>query len=60
VAFPRLINEKEVAGSLHGIKIYKNRSHVSHLLFADSLMVFAKVKANEASSILNCLKKLSE
>ena len=32
---------------------------ISHLLFADGLMVFGKANAKEASSILSCLNKHS-
>jgi hypothetical protein len=56
----RLINREEVAGSLYGIKISRQSPPITHLLFADDLMIFAKAKANEASSILKCLNKYEE
>ena len=56
----RLINREEVADSLHRIKISRHSPSISHLLFADDLMIFAKAKANEASSILKCLRKYEE
>lgn len=46
---------EEISGSLHGIKISRRSPSVSHLLFADDVMVFARANANEAYTILKCL-----
>jgi hypothetical protein len=51
----RIFMREEFSGSLHGIKISRRSPSVSHLLFADDVMVFARANANEASTILKCL-----
>jgi hypothetical protein len=58
-ALSRLLIKEELAGNLHGIKISRNSPPVSHLLFADDLMVFSKGTANEASCIMRCISKFS-
>jgi hypothetical protein len=55
----RLIIKEELAGNIHGIKISWHSPSVSHLLYADDLMVFSRANSSEASSILNCLTKFS-
>jgi hypothetical protein len=55
----RLIIKEELAGNIHGIKISRHSPLVSHLLYADDLMVFSRANSSEASSILNCLTKFS-
>jgi hypothetical protein len=42
-------------GHIHGIKILRLSPPISHLLFADNLMIFSKTKNLEASSIKSCL-----
>lgn len=42
-------------GSLHGIRISRASPPISHHLFADDVMIFARVKVGEASVILKCL-----
>jgi hypothetical protein len=55
----RLIMKEEAAGIIHGIKISRNSPPVSHLLYADDLMVFSRGNITEAACILNCLNKFS-
>ncbi|GLT60757.1 hypothetical protein SLA2020_335100 [Shorea laevis] len=51
----RLISKEEALGTIHRIKISRQSHLISHLLFADDLMVFARAKPSEATTILNCL-----
>jgi hypothetical protein len=55
----RLLIREEQAGNFHGIKISRNSPAVSHLLFADDLMIFSRGNAAEASCIKSCLAKFS-
>jgi hypothetical protein len=55
----RLLDKEEQMGRVHGIKISRNSPPVSHLLYADDLLIFSKGTASEAASILNCLAKFS-
>jgi hypothetical protein len=53
----RLLIRLESQDLLKGIKIAKNHSLISHLLFADDLILFAKATSSEANilkSVLDC------
>jgi hypothetical protein len=53
----RLLFRLESQDLLKGIKIAKNCSPISHLLFADNLILFAKATSSEANIlilVLNC------
>jgi hypothetical protein len=41
-ALSRILQQQETLGILKGIKIAKNCAPITHLLFADDLIVFAK------------------
>jgi hypothetical protein len=47
----RLLLRQESQGLLSGVKIAKNCSLISHLLFADDLILFAKATSAEANSL---------
>jgi hypothetical protein len=52
-----LLFRSESQDLLKGIKIARNCSPISHLLFADDLILFAKATSSEANilrSVLNC------
>jgi hypothetical protein len=51
----RLFHYQESIGSLKGIRMSKNNSPISHLLFADDLIIFAKATSSEATVIKSCL-----
>jgi hypothetical protein len=51
----RLTEKEENLGLLHGIKMARSCPSISHLLFADDVLIFSKAKASEAGVILNCL-----
>jgi hypothetical protein len=55
----RLILKEELLGNLHGIKIARQSPPVSHLLFADDLMIFSKATDREANAIVHCLSTYS-
>jgi hypothetical protein len=59
-ALYRLIVRAENLGSINGIKISRDSPRISHLLFADDLMFFAKASTSEANSILDCLTTYSQ
>ncbi|GLT54185.1 hypothetical protein SLA2020_274050 [Shorea laevis] len=56
-ALSRLLIREELAGNIHGIKISRSSPSVSHLLYADDLMVFSRGTSAEALCILSCLNK---
>jgi hypothetical protein len=51
----RLIQQQESIGLLNGIKIGKHCSPISHLLFADDILIFGKATFTEAGIIKSCL-----
>ncbi|GLT60898.1 hypothetical protein SLA2020_336390 [Shorea laevis] len=59
-ALSRLISRAEHDRLIHGIKIARGSPQISHLLFADDLMIFAKAKPSEANNILDCLTTYSQ
>jgi hypothetical protein len=56
----RLLLREELLGSTHGIKMAKLSPPVSHLLFANDVMIFARANVREANVILYCLKTYSQ
>jgi hypothetical protein len=57
--FSRLIMKAELDGSIQDIKIARQASQISYLMFANDLMVFGKANALEASNILGCINKFT-
>jgi hypothetical protein len=51
----RLILREDDLGSLHGIKMARRSPSISHLLFADDVLMLSRANAREDQSILNCL-----
>jgi hypothetical protein len=51
----KLILREENLESLHGIKMASTSPPISHLLFADDVMIFSQANGNEANAIINCL-----
>jgi exonuclease III len=56
----RLLLREENLGSLHGVKIARLSPPISHLLFADDVMIFSKANNGEAATILKCLNSYSK
>jgi hypothetical protein len=53
----RLLLRQESRGLLSGIKIAKNCTPISHLLFADDLILFARATSAEANSLNSVLQQ---
>jgi hypothetical protein len=51
----RLLQQAESIGSLQGIKISPRCSQISHLQFADDLLIFSKANSSNVATILDCL-----
>jgi hypothetical protein len=47
----RLFHQQESLGLLKGIKISRNCSPITHILFADDFIIFAKATSLEATAI---------
>jgi hypothetical protein len=52
----RLIEREESLGLLHGIKMARMCPPISHILFADDVIIFSKANASEAGVILKWLR----
>jgi hypothetical protein len=55
----RLMAREENLGLLYGIKMARSCPPISHLLFADDVLIFSKANVSEAGVILNCLSTYS-
>jgi hypothetical protein len=51
----RILLKEENMGGIHGIKIARWSPSISHLLFADNVMIFSKANREEATVILRSL-----
>lgn len=51
----RIIIREEAAGQIRGIKIGKRSPVISHLFFADDLLLFAKASIRDAHALDRCL-----
>jgi hypothetical protein len=51
----RLLQQAESIGSLQGIKISPRYPQISHLQFADDLLIFSKANSSNVATILDCL-----
>lgn len=52
----RLLNREVERNNLKGISIKRGCPGVTHLLFADDLIVFGEASVEEATSIMGCLE----
>lgn len=55
----RLITKEELRGNLHGIKICRQGPPISHLLFADDIVIFSRATSNGIATVLSYLNKYS-
>jgi len=53
--FSRLLFRQSSLGLLKGIKLERSCNPISHLLFADDLLIFTKATSSKASAIKDCL-----
>lgn len=51
----RILDKAEQAGRLSGVKISRTSPHISHLMYADDLVIYCKATASEASEVVQCL-----
>uniref|UniRef100_A0A803P4J3 CCHC-type domain-containing protein n=1 Tax=Cannabis sativa TaxID=3483 RepID=A0A803P4J3_CANSA len=51
----KLLSSAEHRGLIHGIKIARNAPTISHLMFTDDTILFARGNENEAGELLKCL-----
>lgn len=56
--FSRLLMQEEEANRLRGIQINRGAPHISHMMFANDLMVFCQAKTEE-TTVKSCLQKYS-
>lgn len=52
-----LLEKKEVSGNLHGIKVSRNAPSITHLMYADDLVVCYRADGKEARTFLDCFQK---
>lgn len=55
---PHIITWAEQQGWIHGIKVGRACPPISHLMYADDLVVYCRVEIGEATAILDCLNEL--
>uniref|UniRef100_A0A803P649 Reverse transcriptase domain-containing protein n=1 Tax=Cannabis sativa TaxID=3483 RepID=A0A803P649_CANSA len=55
-ALSRLLIKRENEGGLKGFKLARNGTPITHLMFADDIILFGEATAREARSLLDCLE----
>ena len=50
-----LLKRKEKDNNIHGIRVARNASKITHLLFADDSLLFARASVEEAQCIISVL-----
>uniref|UniRef100_A0A803QJL6 Reverse transcriptase domain-containing protein n=1 Tax=Cannabis sativa TaxID=3483 RepID=A0A803QJL6_CANSA len=53
----RLITERKNEGHIQGFKISRDGPAITHLMFADDVMLFGKATVKEATGFLKCLQE---
>ena len=54
-----MINETINIGSIHGLKLVNNSPIISHLLFADDILLFCESSVSDAINLKNVLERFS-
>lgn len=54
----RMINKLETDGDIQSIKVARLATSISHLFFANDILIFCKASVEQASKIINCLETL--
>lgn len=57
--FTRLLRREEDVGVFHGIKVDRFAPAISHLLYADDLLVMSQVRMKEAESFKRCFEGIA-
>ena len=52
----RLLPKAENTGQIHGIRVARGITPITHLMFADDLLLFTRSSHEELNAILNCLE----
>lgn len=47
----------EMEGEIQGIKIGRTGQAITHLFFADDILIFCKAEVQQTNKIINCLEK---
>jgi hypothetical protein len=55
-----MLKKEAHLNDLHGIQVVRNAPKITHLLFADDSLLFARANSKEASTILTVLKSYQE
>lgn len=58
--FSRMINVEESNGNIHGIKVARGSSTISHLLYAADILVTGKATIEEAEAIKGVFEQFKE
>nr|XP_015876458.1 uncharacterized protein LOC107413102 [Ziziphus jujuba var. spinosa] len=53
----RLLYNLELDGKIHGIKLGKTSPPISHVFFADDILIFCKANKTEVQQVTNCMKR---
>ncbi|KAK4395689.1 putative mitochondrial protein [Sesamum angolense] len=56
----RLLLREEILGNLKGIEVCRIAPAISHLFYADNLIIFCRAEVQDAQLIRNCLSKFEE
>lgn len=56
----RMINKMENEGDIQGIKVTRIAPSITHLFFADDILIFCKASPIQASKALSCLENFCE
>uniref|UniRef100_A0A803PUX2 Reverse transcriptase domain-containing protein n=1 Tax=Cannabis sativa TaxID=3483 RepID=A0A803PUX2_CANSA len=51
----KIILSQQNRGKIHGIRIARNAIPISHLMFADDTILFARANSEEATNLMGCL-----
>lgn len=51
----KIISREEEVGRIHGIKFSRTSPSISHLIYADDLVIYYRAIVEEAEAILSCL-----
>ncbi|XP_060968361.1 uncharacterized protein LOC133035936 [Cannabis sativa] len=51
----KIIQSQENRGKIHGIRIARAATPISHLMFADDTILFARANTEEATNLMGCL-----